>query len=552
MDCDVVIVGGGHNGLTCGAYLARAGLSVIVAERRQVVGGCGTSEVLVPECPGFTFNPGAVELLGFTDQPVYRDFQLDRHGLELIPNDPFFFMPFADGSHIFIHRDVQQTAESIAAISPADAEAYRRYVHFWLQLDELVGPFSTRAAPLLGRRPGSMSRGARRARSVAPALRRAATTLSIGARAARSGVVSDMARFVLMPARAYILEHFESPQVQALMTFFAMQTKTTLDQPGSVLGLWELPWSHTTGVHRPRGGMGRVSEAIAKAFEAHGGRILLDAHVEEILVEHGRAIGIRIADGETIRARSAVIAAISPLRTFLLLVDERHLEPAFRRRVAHIQNDNTNVIKGYYALDEPPVFSTCGDDGGDARFRTAAGMLCPGIAAVDAMWADIRAKRLPTSIAWVWCTLTSVLDATMAPPGKHALGLHIWVPYELEGGRDWDLAKEEMAMRLFDEYCRYAPNLQGRLLGWAARTPKDWELITDNPKGNMFHVDYVPHQIFGLRPLPELSDYRTPIVGLYLSGAGTHPGPAITGLPGHNTAQTVLEDLGRAGRRAAP
>ena len=132
MECDVVIVGGGHNGLTCGAYLARAGADVVLLERRGLVGGCATSEEEIPAAPDFVFNPGAVELLGFDQQPVYRDFQLDRHGLELIPNDPFFFMPFDDGTSIFIHRDPGKTAESIAAISPVDAEAYLRYVDFWL------------------------------------------------------------------------------------------------------------------------------------------------------------------------------------------------------------------------------------------------------------------------------------------------------------------------------------------------------------------------------------------------------------------------------------
>jgi beta-carotene ketolase (CrtO type) len=542
MDYDVVIVGGGHNGMTCGAYLARAGASVVVVERRSIVGGCGTSEQMIADLPGFTFNPGAVELLGFTSQPVYRDFALDRHGLELISNDPFYFMPFADGKSIFIHRSPEETAESIRAVSERDAGAYLRYVRFWSELDELIGPFYTQAAPLPGRPPGRQRRLPRGRRSFGMAIRRGRATLGSAARVTRSRTAAEMLRVAMMPARRYLAEAFESPHVQALMAFFAMQTKTSLDDPGSALGMVELPWSHAGGVHRPRGGMGSVTQAIARAFEAEGGTILRKAHVEEILVERGRAIGVRIAGGDEIRARRAVVAAVSPLRTFLDLVDATNLDPGFRRRVEHIQNDNTNVIKGYYALDEPPVFSPCGDDGSERRWRTAAGMLCSGVEAADRMWADIRAGGLPGSIAWVWCTLTSVLDPTMAPPGKHTLGLHIWAPYELAGGHDWGAVKEEMTLRLFDEYCRYAPNLKGKLIGWAARTPKDWEEITDNPKGNMFHLDYVPHQIFGLRPLPELSDYRSPIDGLYLSGAGMHPGPAITGLPGHNTAQTVLED----------
>ena len=543
MDCDVVVIGGGHNGLTCGAYLARAGARTIVVERRSILGGCGTSEAMIPDLPEFTFNPGAVELLGFTGQPVFKDFRLERFGLELIPNDPFYVMPFPDGKHVFVHRSPEETAASISAVSPRDAEAYLDFVRFWSQLDELVGPFYTREAPLPGRRPGWRKRRLRGRRAIGPAARRASTLAGVGAKAARSPAVAEMLRVALMPARRYLAEVFESPHMQALAAFFAMQTKGTLDDPGSALGMVELPWSHAGGVHRPRGGMGKVSEAIARAFEDEGGKIVREAHVEEILVERGRAIGVRQKGGETIRARLAVVAAISPLRTLLQLVDSGHLDPRFRRRAESIQNDNTNVIKGYFALDEPPVFSTCGDDGSERKWRTAAGMLCPSLDAADAMWADIRSGQPPRSIGWSWCTFTSVLDPSLAPAGKHTLGLHVWAPFQLAGGRDWDDAKEEMTMRLFHEYCRYAPNLQGKLLGWAARTPKDWEAITDNPHGNMFHVDYVPHQTFGLRPLPELSDYRTPIDGLYLSGAGMHPGPAITGLPGHNTARVVVEDI---------
>jgi beta-carotene ketolase (CrtO type) len=541
VDVDVVVVGGGHNGLTCAAYLARAGARTLVCERRSIVGGCGTSEAMIPELPEFTFNPGAVELLGFTEQPVYRDFRLEQHGLELIPNDPFYFMPFPDGKAIFIHRSVEETAESIRSVSPRDADAYLRFVRFWSQLDELIGPFYTREAPLPGRRPGWGRE--RRRTSIGLRARRARTALATGRKVAGSPAVAEMLRVAMMPARRYVAEVFESPHLQALGAFFAMQTKGTLDDPGSALGLVELPWSHAGGVHRPRGGIGKVSEAIARALEAEGGTIERNAQVEEILVEGGRAVGVRLASGEAVRARRAVVAAISPLRTFLALIDATHLDPRFRRRVEQIQNDNTNVIKGYYALEEPPVFSACGDDGSERRWRTAAGMLCPSVEAADSMWADVRAGQLPREIGWSWCTFTSVLDPTLAPQGKHTLGLHVWVPYELAGGRDWDGAKEEMTMRLFDAYAALAPNLKGKLLGWAARTPKDWEAVTDNPKGNMFHVDYVPHQTFGLRPLPELSDYRTPIEGLYLSGAGMHPGPAITGLPGHNTAQAVLEDI---------
>jgi phytoene dehydrogenase-like protein len=547
MDVDVIVVGGGHNGLACAGYLARAGLSTVVVERREIVGGCATSEALVPDQPRFLFNGGATELLAFRDQPVYRDLELERHGLELLDSDPMFVMPFPDGTHVMVHRSVERTAESIARISPRDAEAYVRLHDFWGRLDGVLGSFAAGPAPLSGRPRLSRAHGRRlrgRVTAAAAALARRRAALGAGRRLLRSPDAAEMARVALMPARQYLEEQFESPQLRALAAFFAMQTKTPLDAPGSAFGMAELPWSHAGGVTRPRGGMGRVSEALANALRAHGGEILLERHVEEILVRGGRAVGVRTADGEQISARRAVVTAISPVRVFLRLVAREHLDPRFRRRVEHVQVDNTGVIKCFYALREAPVFSRSGDDGSDPGFRTAAGMFCPGVAEADRMWHDIAARRLPRDFGWGWCTHASTLDPTMAPPGCHTLGLHVWVPVELADGRSWDEhATTEMAMRMLDQYARCAPNVKDALIAWSARTPRDYETVTDNPNGNMFHVDYTPHQSFGLRPLPELAAYRAPVRGLYLSGAGMHPGPAVTGLPGHNTAHAVLEDL---------
>lgn len=523
----MIVIGGGHNGLTCGAYLARAGMSVLVVERREILGGCATSEHMIPELPEWTFNTGATELLGFTEQPVYRDFRLDQHGLELMDLDPCFFMPFPDGSRLFIWRSPERTAEEIARISAADAESYLRYVDFWTQVNQALATATTR------RGDAGFSLGVAGA---APTFGEMLAALGGGP------LASEFMRVFLMPSRQYIEENFESPQVKGLMAFFALQTQQSLDQPASLLSMSELVVTHHVGVKRPRGGCGRVSEAIASAFRAEGGETLVSAHVERIEVRGGRAVGVRLRDGESITARRAVVSAISPLRTFLRLIDASDLEPAFRRRVSHIQNDNTSVMKAYFALSEPPVFSNCGDDGTSPDFRRPAGMVTPSIGYADSMWADVRSGRLPEN-PWMWCTLSSVLDPSMAPAGKHALGLHAWVPYELADGRSWSAAREEMMHKLLDAYAVYAPNVARSVLGWSARTPIDWEAATDNPKGDCFHLDFVPHQVFSSRPLPELANYRAPIGGLYLSGAGTHPGPALTGLPGHNTAQVVIEDL---------
>ena len=514
---DFIVVGGGHNGLTCAAYLAKNGEEVVVLERRDVLGGCGTSEAMIPGLPDFTFNPGAFDLLGIRDTPFFNDLELERHGLELLEVEPMFFMPFPDGKRIFFWRDAERTAAEIASISERDAERYVDWVSFWSQTLEMLDPINTGAPPPF-----------------------AAMTALLE----DTPEVNELLRVMMMPARQYIEETFESPQMQGLGAFMALQTKTALDQPGSALAMTELPMSHAGGVYRPRGGVGRVSDAVARALESYGGQVERDAEVTEILVTNGRASGVRLATGDVLEARRGVVTAIPPQRVFLELIGPDHLDSRFLHRVEHLQNDNTAVIKAYYALEEPPVFSACGDDGQAREFRIPAAMVTPSLDYATAMWEDVRRGEIPRH-PWMWCTFSTGLDPSMAPPGKHALGLHCWVPYELAGGRDWEDAREEAAMRMFETYCEYAPNLRDKLIGWSARTPVDWEQIVGIPKGNNFHVDMVPHQVLGFRPLPELADYRAPIEGLYLSGAGTHPGPAITGLPGHNTAQEILRDLGK-------
>ena len=516
MQTDFVIVGGGHNGLTCAAYLAKAGEDVIVLEQRDVLGGCSTSEPTLAGLPEFMFNPGAFDLLGIRDQPFFRDLELEKHGLELLTVEPMFLMPFPDGHKIFFWRSLERTAEEISAISEVDAERYVEWVTFWSQTLEMLEPINT---------------------GVPPSFAALASLLE------DSPEVDELLRVMMMPARQYIEETFESSHLRGLGAFMALQTKSSLDQPGSALAMTELAMSHAGGVARPRGGAGEVSAAVARALQSYGGRVTQGAEVAEILVRGGRAAGVRLKEGEVVEARKGVVTAVAPQTVFLEMLAPEHLEEKFLHRIRHVQNDNTAVIKAYYALEEPPIFSACGDDGSRPEFRAPAAMVTPSLEYADLMWQEIRRCEIPEH-PWMWCTLSTGLDPSMAPEGKHALGLHCWVPYELAGGRDWDDAKEEAALRMFEVYCRYAPNLKDKLIAWDARSPKDWERIVGIPKGNNFHVDMVPHQVLGFRPLPEISNYRGPLPGLYLSGAGMHPGPAVTGLPGHNTAQEILHDLG--------
>lgn len=516
---DIVVIGGGHNGLICGGYLAKAGENVLVLEKHDVLGGFVSTEEALPEAPGFKFNIGASEHGGVVDTPIVSDLELGKFGLEYMVREEMYFFPFLDGAAVPIYKSVDKTCEAIAEISKRDAEAYRGFVEFSNALLALFGAVSYGAPPSFGELAGAMN----------------------GAGAV--GMDADrLIRTVLSSPRAVVNEWFESEYMRAALAYYGSVSQTAPSTLGSGYAPCLMGGCHSSGQWRPRGGGGMLIESLVRAIEHHGGTVRTNTEVTRIVVDNGRAAAVELRDGERIEARHGIVSSIDAKRVFLDLVDSDLLNPELMRRVKNITVAGTNVseFKLDCALDELPSLDRY-ERG--PEFMVSMVQPCPSVDHLEREFVDIRRGEFPEDPAFLFA-VHSAEDPSLAPPGKHTLWLSCFAPFELSGKRSWDDIKEEAADHLIDIVAQYAPNIKKAIIGRVIHTPLDWYRRTGAIAGNPNHMDMTLDQLFGYRPVPALSEYRTPIKDLYLSGSGVHPGGGLHGIPGHNTAQVVLEDLG--------
>ncbi len=516
MTYDVIVIGAGHNGLTCAAYLAKAGKKVLVLEQAAVLGGCSTTEQLLPDAPEYRFNRGAIDLGHIQATPVLEDLELARHGLELIEHDPGWYFPFADGSAISIHRDLDRTCASIAAVSEADAEAYRRFVDLWDGMLGLLGPTDLGAFPYVSRLAGTLGVTGSRGDAVIQLL------------------VSSPADI----ARSW----FESPHMQGVMGWMGVQAGTPPDQPAAGLAATQFALTHQIGVARARGGMGALIDALRAAVEHHGGEVRLEAGVDEVLISAGgRAVaGVRVGD-ERIDAHR-VVSSIDARRLFVDLIPNRVLPDRLHRKVIHAHTRCPSLFKVDLALSGRPELTGPGGAAG----ITANINISPSLEYLETAWNFYERGEFPPEPS-VMCAVPSVLDPGLAPEGGHTLWLSQWNPADLwrtAGQADRDACADTM----LDAFERYAPGTREMVVGRRITTPIDRERITGNTGGNPFHLDMTLDQSLSFRPVLGLHRYETPVEGLYLSGSGTHPGGGVTGMPGFNTAHAVLGSDRRAFR----
>ncbi len=518
-DCDIVVIGGGHNGLICAGYLARAGEKVLVLEKHDVVGGFITTEEAIPEAPGFKLNIGAMEHGGVVETPIVSDLELEKFGLEYMCREEMYFFPFLDGVAVPIYKSVDETCKAIAEISKRDAEAYRSFVEFSNALLSLFAAVSYAAPPSFGELAAAMGAGG-----------------AVGMDADR------LIRTVLTSPRAVVSEWFESEYLRAALAYYGSVSQTAPSTLGSGWAPCLLAGCHSSGQWRPRGGSGMLIESLIRAIEHHGGTVRASAEVARIIVENGKAAAVELRDGERIEARHGIVSSIDAKRVFLDLLDPGLLDPQLIRQVKNITVAGTNVseFKIDCALDELPSL-----DRWERGAEFIVGMIqpCPTVDYLEREFVDIRRGVFPEAPA-VLCAVPSAADPSLAPRGKHTLWLSCFAPYELSGGRNWDDIREEIADHLIDVVAQYMPNIKKAMIGRIIQTPVDWYRRTGAIAGNPNHMDMTLDQLFGYRPTPALSGYRTPIKELYLSGSGVHPGGGLNGIPGHNTAQVMLEDLG--------
>ncbi len=516
-DCDVVLIGAGHNALVCAGYLAAAGYKVIVVERRHTVGGAVVTEEIIP---GFKFDLGGSAHILIHHTPIVQDLQLTRYGLEYIDLDPLFFAPFPDGSHFTIWKDVDRTCESIATISPADADAYRRFIQRWEPLARgMVNAF------LEPPTSGNLLRN---------------LLWTTAAAQDRFVQLSD----VLRGYGQVLRQSFTDPRIQAAIAWMAAQSGPPPGEPISApFALWH-PMYHHSGMKRPRGGSGMLTQALARMIQAHGGHIIAGAPVAKILTRKGRAVGIETTGGMTITARAVVSGAHIHTTLSMLNGDA----PAQSKRLlerSRIGNGFGMIVR--FAMHELPNYTALPSpaDGSPGPQHVAIQFICPDLPYLERAYADYlsgRPSRDPALIAMTF----SAADPTLAPPGKHTLFLWgQYYPYELASGESWDNIGDRVADAMLDKLAEYAPNVRDAVIGRLVEHPLYLERELGLLRGNVMHLEMSIDQMFMLRPAITLANYRGPIPALYLTGASTHPGGGIMGAAGRNAAQVVAQDLAR-------
>ena len=511
---DIVVAGAGHNSLLTAAYAARAGFKVLVLEGSSRIGGDTTCEELT--LPGFIHDPCATAHNLIQSNPLMRndELHLDRYGLRYLVPDPVFTMPFRDGRSITMWRDLDRTGAELARFSTADAEAYRQLLVDWQAM-----------APIVNEERENPPR---------PPQEVAART--------RAGAMGDrMLAIRRATALDVITERFQDEHVRAFFAWIAFMTLHPLDEPETGL----LAFSLVAGRQRfswilPEGGSIRLPLALARIIEENGGTILTEKPVTRIVVEGGRATGVVTVDGSAYRATHAVVSTIH-IRHLPGIVGEENLPAEYRAGIARWQPSLT-MFASHYALSEAPRFLT---ESEPLESVTMGGM--ESLASLHRMLSAFRSGQLDLDDPVLLAITPTVIDPTRAPAGKHTFKLISFLPYELaEGPKRWDQLKDEVAARLFDQVARLTTNLSERIvLGRYINSPLDLERRNPaNWRGSCHGGASSPQQSGYFRPVEGWSSYRTPVAALYQTGACTHPGGSVSGLPGRNCASVLLSDLG--------
>jgi phytoene dehydrogenase-like protein len=530
---DVVVVGAGHNGLTAGAMLARAGLATLVVERRDVIGGCCVTEEIAPGCRASTTS----YIASMLRPEVIRELNLGQYGLRMVPCEPAVQVALDDGEVLAAWGDADRTAAEISRFSAADSRAF-------VAADLELRALARRLQPLFMKLPPDTR---------ATGLQGLRELLRLGSsvRGVRGAELEGLTRLLTGSLGQFVDARFESRQAKALMLANNLYGKHGGPyQPGTLLGLaFHLLSGGEDSVQgffgHVMGGMGAISDAIAAAGRAAGLQIATGAPVARILVRGGRAAGIALEDGIEIEA-GTVLSGADPKRTFLGLIDKEELPADFRAAVGGIKMDGP-CGKVNFVLDaEPRVIGMPADAGPAQR---ALFTLPPDLSVADACYD--RAKRGELACAdelFVDCVVASSVDDSLAPSGRHIMTCFVqYLPYR-PATATWDSLREELGDRVLARIARFAPNVPEAVVARQVLTPLDLESEYGLTEGNIFHGDISADQLFHMRPVPGWARYATPVDRLYLCGAGAHPGGGVTGAPGYNAARRVLADL-RAGRR---
>jgi len=523
---DIIVVGAGHNGLIAAAYLARAGLDVLVCERASTVGGALANREI---CPGFTGAGGAHDLSVLTPR-VVSDLNLTSFGLELIAL-PGRVTLLSDGGVIASHANRRQTLLDIERYSSRDAA---RYVDFDLHLarqKELFNPF------LKGPLPNFSQIGAEGSEDL--------RFLTRPFRQMGEGSLPEALRFWFRSCKDFLDDYFETDALKAHLALpsFIGSARGPFSPGTASLLMYARLGAHVHGLQGiVRGGMQKLGEALEQSLNSFGGKVLCDSEVSEVNIIKGAASGVTLADGTAHEAK-AVVSNLDLKRTFLTLFDWKTLPGATLSRVGHFRM-NGSVAKMNIALDDLPEFPELATD---SPLRAGKMHMTASLAEMERAfdcWKDRRVPERPP----LEMILLSLSDPSLCPPGKHVLSITVqYIPNQLMDGHWDDEKREVLAHRIFDLLAEHSPALGALILGWTLEVPPDLENRFALTGGDVHHGDMAPDQLLFNRSIADYASHRTPFHNFYMCGAGTHPGGVVMGLAGALAAQTVLRDMGRAG-----
>jgi len=532
---DAVVIGGGHNGLTCAAYLADAVIRVCVLERRSALGGAAVTEEFHP---GFR-NSTASYTVSLLNPKVIRELRLVQHGLSIVPRPLSNFLPLPDGDYLKVGGGLGATQAEVAKYSRRDAD---RLPHYYTMLDRVANVLRD----LLLATPPNVGGGVHALLDAWKVAKRFRALDIAGQR--------DVLDLFTKSAGDVLDRWFESGPIKAAFGFDAVVGNFASPYtPGSAYVLLHHVFGEVNGNRgqwgHARGGMGAITLAMARECAARGVTLCTDAAVRSVIVEGGRAAGVVLASGETVRA-ARVVANVNPKLLFEQLVAPEHLPEDFRERIAAYKC-GSGTFRMNVALAELPDFTVL--PGKAAAAHHASGILiAPSLGYMERAYFD--AKTTGWSVApIVEMLIPSVADDSLAPPGMHVASLfcqhvHPDLP-RVARGRTWDDARDEVTDLMIDTVNAVAPNFKASVLGRRALSPLDLEREFGLVGGDIFHGALTLDQLFSARPVLGHGDYRTPVPGLYLCGSGAHPGGGVTGVPGHNAAREILRDGPRRRRR---
>jgi phytoene dehydrogenase-like protein len=522
---DAIVIGAGHNGLTAAAYLARAGLSTLVLERREIVGGCCVTEEIAPGCRVSTTS----YIASMLRPEVISELDLASHGLRMIPCDPAIQVPFPDGHVVPWWVDRERARKEFSKISAKDAARFVQVDDQLKKLARYLQPFFMEPPPEADTSTvkgwTDLFRVGKRFRSIS------------------SGEISQLVSFLTGSLGEFLDHNYESEKMKTMFLANNVYGKHGGPyQQGTAIGLlFHLLSGGANGLQgfsaHVMGGMGSITQALAAAGKKLGVDIRTSASVARIEVREGRARSVVLEDGTELRGRM-ILSNADPKRTFLGLLDAKNLPADFIFAVRGIKMQGP-CAKVNLVLAEEPRFT--GTSPLTTPLERTFYTLVPSLEFAERCYDIAKFGEIPEEL-WVDCVVSSNADDSLAPPGKHILTCFVqYVPYHLREG-DWDEKRELLGDRVVKKIAEYAPNVPGAIVARQVLTPLDLERTYGLTEGNIFHGDLRLEQLFFMRPVPGWSQYRTPIAGLYLCGAGAHPGGGVTGAPGRNAAHQALRD----------